>query len=166
MMETLAALKQDPRFWVLLSTLAFVVLAWVKGRGPIVGILDGRTARIKGELDEAERLRNEAQHLLSETQRKHREALHTAQKIIDNAKETAERIAADAAQKLDDQQKRREAQLVERISRAEAAAVAELKRQAADLAARASEQLLRDALSKNGQALINEAIEEIPSKVA
>lgn len=154
-------LLSDTNFWVLLSTLLFAVLVYVKGRKPITGMLDARTARIKFELDEAERLREEAQSLLTETQRRHREALHTAQKIIDNAKEAAERIQQETHQKLEDLQKRREDQLLDRINRAEAAAVAELKRQAADLAVRASEQLLRDALAKNGQGLVNEAIEQV-----
>ena len=154
----------DTGFWVLLSTLGFAVLAYVKGRGPLLSILDARTARIKHELDEAERLRNEAQDLLAETQRQHREALQTAQRIIENAKESAERIQADADRKMDEHQKRREEQLLERIARAENAAVSELRRQAADLAAKAAEQLLRDAMNKNGAGLINEAINDIPAK--
>ncbi len=154
----------DTGFWVLVSTLVFLGVAYVKGRGPILTMLDARTARIKHELDEAERLREEAQELLSETQRQHREALQTAQRIIDNAKDTAARIETDAARKLDETQKRREEQLIERINRAESTAVAELRRQAADIAAKAAEQLLRDAMGKNGTALINEAINDIPAK--
>lgn len=154
----------DTHFWVLLSTVGFAVLAYVKGRQPLLAILDGRTARIKHELDEAERLRKDAQDLLADTQRQHRDALQTAQRIIENAKETAERIQSDASQKMDEAQKRREAQLMERISRAESTAIAELRRQAADLASKAADQLLREAMSKNGATLINEAINDIPAK--
>lgn len=157
-------LLSDTSFWVLLSTLIFAVLAYVKGRAPVLAMLDARTARIKNELDEAERLRIEAQDLLAETQRQHREALQTAQRIIENAKETADRIEKDAHRKMDEAQKRREDQLLDRINRAENTAVAELRRQAADLAAKAAEQLLRDAMAKNGASLVNEAINEIPAK--
>lgn len=154
----------DTHFWVLLSTLGFAVVAYIKGRAPLLSILDARTARIKSELDEAERLRSEAQALLADTQRQHREALQTSQRIIENAQEAAERIQADSAKKMDEAQKRREAHLIERISRAEAAAISQLRRQAADLAAKAAEQLLRDAMGKNGAALINETINDIPAK--
>ncbi len=157
-------LLQDTNFWVLLSTLLFLVLVYIKGRKPILNILDSRTARIQAELDEAERLRTEAQDLLAETQRQHREALQTAQRIIDGAKETAQRIEHDSNRKMDEAQKRREDQLLERIARAETNAVAELRRQAADIAAEAAEKLLRDNLGKNGSALINEAIDHIPAK--
>ena len=44
----------DTSFWVLLSTLGFAILVYVKGRAPLLNILDSRTARIKHELDEAE----------------------------------------------------------------------------------------------------------------
>lgn len=154
----------DTSFWVLLSTLGFAVVAYIKGRAPLTSMLDSRTARIKHELDEAERLRNEAQDLLADTQRQHREALQTAQRIIENAKEAAARLESDATRKMDEAQKRREEQLLERIARAENTAVSELRRQAADLASKAAEQLLRDAMAKNGAGLINEAINEIPAK--
>lgn len=154
-------LLSDTSFWVLLSTLIFAVVVYVKGRQPIAAMLDARTARIKAELDEAERLREDAQNLLAETQRHHREALHTAQKIVDNARETADRIQQETHQKLEDLQKRREEQLLDRINRAEAAAIGQLKRQAADLAARASEQLLKDAMAKNGKTLVNDAIDQV-----
>lgn len=159
-------LLHDTNFWVLLSTLGFAVLAYVKGRKPLLNILDTRTARIKTELDEAERLRTEAQDLLAETQRQHREALQTAQRIVETAKETAQRIEQDSNRKMDEAQKRREDQLLDRISRAETAAVSELRRQAADIAAKAAEQLLRDSLAKNGATLINDAIDHIPTKKA
>jgi F-type H+-transporting ATPase subunit b len=159
-----AGLLHDTNFWVLSSTLLFAVLVYVKGRGPLLNILDSRTARIKAELDEAGRLREEAQELLAETQRQHREALQTAQRIIENAKETAGRIESDSNAKMDEAQKRREDQLLERISRAESTAVAELRRQAADIAAKAAEQLLRDNLAKSGAGLIDRAIDDIPAK--
>lgn len=160
-----SGLLHDTSFWVLLSTLLFLVIAFKKGRAPITGLLDGRTARIKAELEEAERLRVEAQDLLSETQKKHRDALHTAQKIVEGAKETAERIEKDALVRLEETNKRRETQLMDRIARAEAAAIAELRNQAADIATRTAEQLLRDAANKNGARLANEAIEDIGKRM-
>jgi F-type H+-transporting ATPase subunit b len=156
----------DPHFWVLISTILFVVIAFRKGRTPILGLLDARTARIKADLDEAARLRSEAQAVLNESQRKHRDALQTAQKIIDAAKDSADRMHKDAEKKLAESLQRRESQLLDRIARAEASAVQELRTEAADIAARAAEKLLHDNLAKSGGKLVDDAIRELPGRLS
>jgi len=163
--EHSAGFFSDTASWVLLSTVIFAVVAWKKGRKPLLDMLDTRTSRIKTELDEAERLRIEAQDLLSETQKKHRDAIQTAQKIIDNAQQTAKRLEETSQMKLEDSLKRREEQLLERIARAEAAAIQQLRDQAADIATRAAEVLLEDAMAKRGPKLVDEAIAEIPDRL-
>lgn len=160
------SLLQDPHFWVLLAALCFFGVLVKYGRKPFLALLDGRTVKIQKDLEEAERLRNEAQELLAESQRKHRDAIQTSQKIIDTAKETAVRIQKDAEQKLTDSLKRKEEQLVERIRRAEASAIEELRHQAADLAAKSAELLLNEAMGKRGAKLVDEAIGEIPGRLA
>lgn len=158
-------LLQDTAFWVFLASLGFFFALFKFGRKPLLSMLDARTAKIRHDLDEAERLKNEAQELLADSQRKHRDAIQTSQKIIDTAKETATRIARDAEQKMTDSLKRREAQLVERIKRAESAAVEALRHQAADLAAKSAEILLLDAMGKRGAKLVDESIAEIPERL-
>lgn len=157
---------QDPHFWVFLATIAFAVIAWVKGRAPLLAMLDSRSARIRESLEQAERLKNEAQELLADAQRKHRDAIQTSQKIIDSAKQASERLAKESTQKLEDSMNRKESQLLERIKRAEIAAVEELRHQAADLATRTAEALLQDAMGKRGSKLVDEAIDELPQKLA
>lgn len=164
--ENSAGLLGDTSFWVLMSTVIFAVVAWKKGRAPLLDMLDTRTAKIKADLDEAERLRIEAQDLLSESQKKHRDAIQTAQKIIDNAQQTAKRLEEDSQMKLEESLKRREEQLLDRIARAEASAVQELRDQAADIASRAAEILLEDALNKKGGKLVDDAIAEIPQRLS
>lgn len=164
--EHSAGLVGDTNFWVLISTAIFALIAYKKGRKPILEMLDSRTARIKRELEEAERLRIEAQDLLSDSQKKHRDAIQTAQKIIDNAQHTAQRLEEEAQSKMEESLKRREEQLLDRISRAEAAAVQELRDQAADIASRAAEILLEDALAKKGGKLVDDAIAEIPKRLS
>ncbi len=155
----------DTHFWVLLATILFVIVAFKKGRTPLLDMLDKRTARIKADLEEAERLRIEAQDLLSDTQKKHRDAIQTAQQIIDNAGQIAERLGKEAERKLEETLKRKEAQLLERISRAESSAVQELQHQAADIAARSAEKILQDAMGKRGAKLVDESIAEIAQKL-
>ncbi len=161
-----SGLLADSNFWVLLAAIGFAAIVWKKGRKPILDMLDSRTARIRAELEEAERLRNEAQDLLSETQKKHRDALQTAQKILDNAQKNAAALEVDAQRKLEESLKRREEQLLDRIQRAEIAAVQELRAQAADIATRAAEIMLEEALAKRGGKLVDEAIDELPQRLS
>ncbi len=161
-----SGLLADSNFWVLLAAIGFAAIVWKKGRKPILDMLDSRTERIRAELEEAERLRNEAQDLLSETQKKHRDALQTAQKILDNAQKNAAALEQDAQRKLEESLKRREEQLLDRIQRAEIAAVQELRAQAADIATRAAEIMLEEAIAKRGTKLVDEAIDELPARLS
>jgi len=164
-MEQETSLLSDPHFWVLLSTLLFAFIAWKKGRGPLLNMLDSRTARIKAELEEAANLKRQAQALLADYQKKHNDAVQTAKKILDNAHESAALFQKEAERTLAENMKRRETLLLERIARAEASAVQELRHQAADIAAAAAEKLLGDAIGKKGPSLVNEAIEELPQRL-
>lgn len=163
--EEHVSLLADPHTWVLFSAILFAVVAWKKGKAPFLNMLDGRTARIKAELEEAERLKHEAQELLADYQKKHRDAVQTAQKIVDNAKEAASLIQKEAEQKLEESVVRRETLLLERIARAEAAAVLELRNKAADIASAAAEKLLAEAMGKRGAKLVDEAIAELPERL-
>lgn len=155
----------DTNFWVLFAFIIFVAVVWFKARDKLTGFLDARSSRIKAELDEAERLKLEAQDMLADIQKKHRDALQTSQKIIDNARQTAQRLQEESEQKLDESLKRREAQLLDRIARAEQAAVEEVRNQSADIAARAAEHLLADTLGKRGGKIVDESIAEIPERL-
>lgn len=159
-----ATLLQDSYFWVMVSTLVFVAVVIVKGRGPILSKLDLRTAKIKSDLEEASFLRSEAEKLLADMQRQHRDAIQTSQKIIDTARETAARLTADSERKTQETMERREGQLMARIERAESAALQEIRTEAADLAARSAEILLQDAVAKRGGKLVEDAIADIAQR--
>lgn len=160
-----ASLLADAHFWVLVATTAFAVLAFVKGRRPLLALLDARTSRIRAELEEAKNLRAEAQELLDDCLKKNQDALATSQKIITDAHHAADRLQKDAARKLDESMKRKEELLLERITRAEAVAMQELRDRAADIAAKSAEALLRDILPQHGGKLVSDSIKDIPSKL-
>ena len=164
-MEEQTSFFADPHAWVLFSTIIFAVIAYVKGRKPLLDMLDARTARIRTDLEEAARLKNEAQALLADYQKKHLEAVDTAKKIIDNAQESVALMQKEAEAKLSENLQRRESLLLERIARAEAAAVRQLRYQAADIAATAAEKLLADAMDKRGSKLVDAAIDELPARL-
>jgi len=164
--HTSGNLLEDPYFWIVLSTIIFVAIIIQKGSAPLLNALDNRSRRISDELDQAEKLRVEAQELLAEYQRKHRDAVKMAEGIISQAKDQAKIIQKETQTKMDDSLKRREAQLVERISRAELSAVQEVREQAADISSAAAESLVIMALSKTGSKLIDTSIAGLPKKLS
>src|SRR5438552_1090876 len=93
----------EPEFWVAVAFVIFVgVLAYVGAHKMVLDALDQRAARIKAELDEASRLREEAQALLAQYQRRQAEAEREAAAIIAEAKAEAERVATEARGKMEE----------------------------------------------------------------
>ncbi len=89
--------------WVAIAFLCFLgLLAYLGAHRKLIDAIDQRQARIKAELDEATRLREEAQALLAEFERKGREAESEAEAIIASAKAEAERLAAEAKARMED----------------------------------------------------------------
>ncbi len=159
-----AGLFQDPYHWVVLSSLIFVFFAIKKGKAPLFKMLDGRSERIAQELEEAEKIRVEAQEMLAEYQRKHKDAIQTAEHILEQARDQAKLIKKEAEAKLKDDMKRREDQLVERIARAEHAAMDEIRNKAADIAVTAAETLVTEMMKKEDKKMIDRSIAELEDK--
>jgi F0F1-type ATP synthase membrane subunit b/b' len=99
-----------PELWIAVAFVAFFVVIWKPLRSSLLGGLDARAERIRRELDEAQRLREEAQGLLADFQRKQRDAIQEADAIVARAKSEAERLQREAKAKLDSDLKRREEQ--------------------------------------------------------
>src|SRR5262249_1120921 len=132
--------------WVALAFLCLVgLLIYIGAHRKIIDAIDGRQARIKAELEQARRLREEAQALLGEFQRKARDAESDAQAIIASAKAEAERVTAEAKSKAEDFVARRTKMAETKIAQAEAQAVADVRSAAADAAVAAAEKILAGA---------------------
>jgi F-type H+-transporting ATPase subunit b len=137
----------DPTFWVLLALVLFLgLIVYLKLPGALAKRLDARAASIAKELEEAKRLREEAQELLASFQRRQREAETEAEAIISQAHRDAARFAEEARAKASEQIERRAALAERKIAQAEADAAAAVRAQAAELAIAAAERLLRDGL--------------------
>jgi F-type H+-transporting ATPase subunit b len=156
----------DPEFWVLVAFVIVVVVGFIK-LGPGIGkALDDRAERIKSELDEARRLREDAQKTLAEYQRKQRDALKEAEAIIAHAKAEAERIGRQAAQDLDAALPPRTRQAEEKIAQEEAKALADVRNTAVDIAIAAAREIIAEALdAKAGGVLIDQAIAALPQRL-
>ena len=138
----------DSKFWVLVPVVLFLVLVVYKGAFKALNAsLDARADAIKTELDEARRLREEAQALLASYHRKQKEAEEQAEEIVKQARTDAENMAAQARKDLTERLERRAAQAEAKIANAEAQAMSEVKAKAADMALDTAENFLRTKLS-------------------
>jgi F-type H+-transporting ATPase subunit b len=134
-----------PEFWVLVSFVLFVgLLVYLKVPDRLATALDERAARISKELDEARQLREEAQALLAEYERKRRDAEKEAEAIIIQAREEAEAFAAETRHKLTETVERRGRLAEEKIAQAEAQAVKEVRAAAAELAIAAATRMIAE----------------------
>jgi F-type H+-transporting ATPase subunit b len=159
-------LLQDHHFWVLISWVIFAGLVWKPLRSSITSALDERSARIRSELDEARKLREEAEQLLADYQRQEREAAAEAQAIIAHARDEAERIAAQAARDLEQSLARRQRLAEERIAQAESRALDEIRAVAVDTAIAAAHDVIASEIDdQRGGALIDSAIAALPQRL-
>lgn len=135
----------SPTIWVFISLLIVIFFLASKGIHKTLGkALDARAEGIRHELDEAKRLREEAQALLASYQRKQAEAEEQAKHIVEQARRDAEAMAEQARKDLKDKLARR-AELAEaKIANAEAEAISDVKSRAVDLAVAAAEKLIRE----------------------
>jgi F-type H+-transporting ATPase subunit b len=158
---------QEPEFWVAVAFVLFIgVIAYAGAHKKAIEALDQRSARIKAELDEARRLRDEAGKLLAEYQGKQREAEREAAAIVAEARAEAERVAAEARAKAEDFVARRTKVAEAKIGQAEAQALADVRAAAADAAIAAAETILREsAKGKVADDLIAKGIAEVTSKL-
>jgi F-type H+-transporting ATPase subunit b len=154
----------NPRTWVAVAFIVFVLLFGKKLWGAFAGILDKRIAGIRAELEEAHRLRAEAEQLLADAKARREAAMTEAQALLTGAKAEAERLAHEAEADAKAVAARRERMAVDRISAAEKAAVAEVRETAAEVAVTAAETVIRDHLSQDMDAgLIDRAIAGLPA---
>ena len=156
----------EPTFWVAVAFVIFMGLMYWKARKPMLDGLDSRAERIKAELDEAQRLREEAQKTLAEYKRKQRDAAKEAEEMLESAKHEAELLRNQASEDLKAVLARRERAALEKIAQAETQAVQEVRAQAVDIAMAATAKLLTDSVDPTrDQAMVDQAIKDLSAKL-
>jgi F-type H+-transporting ATPase subunit b len=139
---------QDAHLWEAIGLVIFLVaLVYLKVPGMALAALDSRATKIRAQLDEATKLREEAERLLAEIKTQRETSEHQAASIVAMAQEEAVRLGEEAKVKLEDQIKRRGEMAERRIALAETQAAAEVKAAAADLAAQVAEAVLAARLA-------------------
>src|SRR5947199_1157054 len=157
----------EPEFWV---AVAFVILmavfAYIGVHRTVLTALDHRAQRIKAELDDARRLKDEAAKLLADYQARRASAEREAQEIITNAKAEAERIASEAKTKMEDFVARRTKTAENKIALAEAQALADVRAAAADAAVTAASTILSQSVKGSvADDLLAKGIDEVRTKL-
>lgn len=152
--------------WATISLFIFLgVMVYFGVPKMITKMLDDKIIKIGEDLDEAKRLREEAQALLAEYERKRKDAESEAADIITAAEEEAVRIAEEANIALTDLITRRTKAVEEKISQAEAQAIGEVRARSADVAIAAAEAILTAQMSTKGDALVAQAIKDVTAKL-
>ena len=156
-----------PEFWVAISFVGFVLLiVYYKVPGMLTKALDDRADSIRKELDEARRLREEAQAILADYERKHRDAEKEVESIIQLAQEEAEALGVETREKIKDQLERRTALAEDKIARAEEQALGEVRSAAVTLAISAAEQVIAKKMTPDASdKLVDQSIKDLKAKL-
>lgn len=154
-------------FWVGIAFVVFLlILLWYRVPALVAKSLDDRALAIRKELDEARRLREEAQALLADYQKKHRNVGQEADAIIDLARREAEALAHETRVGLKESLERRTKRAEEKIGRAEAQAVDEVRGSAIEAAVAAAERILREKMAGTGGAsLVDQSIRDLKGRL-
>ena len=163
----MAHLFADTGIWVLLSFVIFAVFAFRFGKDKFLAKLDGRITEIRNEIHTAETLRAEAQDLLAQYQAKQRDAAQEAKSIVAAAQNAAHEINKQAEIDLNDMMARKVAQLAERLKRMEDAAKAEIQAYAAELAVKATAEIIAGHLdATTNSRLVDATIKAVPENLS
>ncbi len=156
-----------PEFWVLVAFVVFIgLLIHQKVPALLTKALDERAEAIRRELDEARQLRESAQELLADYQKKARDAEAEAKSIVEEARREAEAIGVEARKSLSETLERRTRLAEEKIARAEAQAIAEVRAAAIDKALAAAETVLKARVTGDvATGLVDQGIRDLKSKL-
>lgn len=153
--------------WLLVALILLILCIWKPANKAILGGLDNRAERIRNDLDEARRLHEEAKALLAKHQDKLNDGAVHADQIIHQAEEEASLLKKRMNSEFDAVIERRRQQAEERIAEEEARAVRDVRRRAADLAARTTRKLIAERMDGEvAQATMRDAIGEVQRKLA
>jgi F-type H+-transporting ATPase subunit b len=165
--EKITELLGDAEFWVAVAFVLFVAgMGYLGVHKMVAKSLDERADKIKAELDEARKLKDEAAQLLAEYQRKRQQAEVEAQDIIAGAKAEADRLAIEAKAKIEEFVARRTKMAETKIAQAEAQATADVRAAAADAAVAAAEKILtQETKGQLAGELIAKGIDDVRKKL-
>jgi len=154
-------------FVVLIAFLLFLgVLVYYKVPGLLGRKLDERAEGIKSELDEARAIREEAQSLLADFERKQKDVQAQADRIVAQAKDEANEAAKEAKEDIAKSVERRMQAAEDQLASAEARAVRDIRDQAVSVAVAAARDVIaKQMTTEDRNASIDAAIDEVEAKL-
>lgn len=163
-----AVFGNDPAFWAFVGLVIFLaIVIYMKVPKQITGSLDSRAEKIAADLKNAEELRRLAEEKLEAAKKRQAEAETEAKEIVEAAKREAAQLAAEASKNLAETIARRQKLAEDRISRAEADAMRDVRLAAVDAASKAAETLLTEQLSgKAGEAQYLASLDTVKKALA
>jgi F-type H+-transporting ATPase subunit b len=166
--EQEVTLAQDPATWVAVAVVIFFIFAYKKVWPKMAAGLDAHSVKIKEEIDQAARLKQEAQDLLAQAQRKAAEAERTANEILERAKFDSKQIADDAEREIEREIERKMKLAEEKIQRAEAQSLENIRKKAVESAIEAAKDILKNELAgkANKDKLVDKSIRLVSANVA
>lgn len=159
----MSSLFHEAGFWFTVSLVLFFVLFGKKVWTPLAGLLDAHANGVRQDLDEAARLRREAEQMLEDAKRDRELALVEARSVVEHSRVQAEEMAARARTEAEDLIRQREKQAQDRITAAERAAVDEVRVAAIEAAFAASHKLIEQSVPAVNEKLIDDALAALPS---
>ncbi len=157
----------DPEFWVLIAFLVFIAAVGKRAWAMITGMLDGKAAAIKSELERAVELREEAQTLLAGYQRQQRDAVKETEDIVAQAHQTARIESEQAKSDLAEALERRGKSATDKIAQAEARALEQIRADTVDVTIAATRRVIAESLDEaRSGVLIDEAIAGLGKNLA
>jgi F-type H+-transporting ATPase subunit b len=159
------SLFHEQEFWFAIAFVIFVVSAYAPIKKALVGNLDTRATTLRTELEDATRLRIEAQAMLDDFRAKQNEAVKATEDILAAARDEAERMRHEGEAELKRSLAAREAQAMDRIALAETNAIQAVKARAVEIAIRAATGLVAESIDQNAaNALVDRAIDDLPQR--
>jgi F-type H+-transporting ATPase subunit b len=156
----------DPTFWVLIAFVILVGALYKKLASGLTAALDARAHSVRQQIEEAQRLREEAQAMLAQYQRQQRDAEATAKEMVEHAREQAEALLKQAEKDAEALAERHKTMAEARIAQMEAQAVAEVRAVAAEVAVQATRSLIEQQLDAGkATSLLQNSIEQLPGRL-
>lgn len=158
----------EAEFWVGAGLLIFLAIVFfvAKAHRKVAEGLDAKAAAIQADLNEAARIREEAQALLENLKAERAQAEQQAKEMLAQAEAQVAQFQADARAQLEESLARRQKLTEQKIAQAEAQAAAEVKAAAAELAAQMAERVLSARIAgAKKDPLIDRAINQLATKL-
>ena len=134
--------------WSIISFGLLVILLWKFALPPLKKAMEARTERIRTNLDDAERVKSEAQGILDEYQRQLADARNEANRIIEEARQTAESLRRDLMDRAEAEVAELRQRSTDEIQAAKDRALADLRAQVASIAVGAAEKIVERSLDR------------------